>query len=115
MPVDKKKENAIKAAKKKAEMVAKMKANVQSPNKPPPPIYEEKAVTEKRKATFNKFKKNVQNKTKKQKNNGQNKKKNQGQNKTKKQKNNGQNKTNTQKSGETNTETPKAGQTNKKK
>jgi hypothetical protein len=68
MPVDKKKENAIKAAKKKAEIVAKMKANVKSPNKPPKPIYENKAVTEKRKATFNKFKKNVQNKTKKQKN-----------------------------------------------
>jgi hypothetical protein len=62
----KKNNNATKKAKKRAALIAKVKANVRNPNKPPPPIYEEPAVTQKQKAVYNKFKKNVQRKTKKQ-------------------------------------------------
>ncbi len=68
MAANKKKNNnnATKKAKKRAALIAKMKANIRNPNKPPRPVYEEPVVVQKQKAVYNKFKKNVQNKTKKQ-------------------------------------------------
>jgi hypothetical protein len=65
MPANNKRNNNTKKAKKRAALIAKMKANINNPKKPPRPIFEEPSVTKKRNAVRAKFHKNLQNRTKK--------------------------------------------------